>query len=111
MYITILIDVDVNKLDPYMKNRVLSALDRATGIHRVEQLSGTVYKGFIQDLDYEEPEDDDLWYAFYRCRACRVYIKERLNAWTKPEELRDYRNVLKRRKWNGHSFVATMGPV
>ncbi len=111
MYYTILIDVDVNGLDPYMKNRVLSALNRATGIHRVEQLSGVVYKGFISEFDYEEPEDDDLWYAFNRCRACKVYIKEKLNAWTKPEELFNYRKVLKRRKWNGHSFVTTMGPV
>ena len=111
MYFTILIDVNVNDINPYMKDRVLSALDRATGIHRVKQLSGVVYKGFIHEDDYYDPESDDLWYAFYRCEACRVYIKEELNAWLRPEEFISYNEVLKRKKWNGHSFVATMGPV
>ena len=107
MYKEILIDVTVNDINPYMKDRVLHALDRATGIHRVEQLGGVVYRGFVDELDLDDPESDDLWYAFHRCEGCKVYVKGDMNF----NDIYEMNKILKRRKWNGHSFVTTMGPV
>ena len=107
MYKEIVIDITVNDVNPHMINRVLSALDRATGIHRVEQLSGVVYKGFVDELYFENPESDDLWYTFHKCDGCKVYVKGEMNLY----EIRECNKVLKRKKWNGHSFVTTMGPV
>lgn len=115
---TILIDVLNSNITVYVSSvgdiPVTEVIESFIGIHRVDQLGGIVYKGYIHDDALEDLKEELGWFAFGRHKypnGVKVYIKEEFDGWNRPEEIIEYKKVLKRRRWTGTCFVPTIGPV
>lgn len=100
--------INVNEDSPY-KRKICYEINQFIGIHRVDQLSGIVYKGFVHETAIEELMDEIDWTNrnSFREWGFKLYIIGERTI----EEVFECNRILRNKKWNGHSFVTTMGPV
>jgi len=119
MYYTILIDVDPGY---FRAKRIQDVIEEYIGVHRVTQLGGIVYRGFVSDYALDEligDLDAGKYYGRYGryhggCfGGYMLYVKEQIESGglDSIEDWIDYNKVLKRRRWLGTRFETTLGPV